>query len=363
MRETLVMTIPQMGLMLCHLGISMTDLWVAGQLHSDVLASLGTVSQIHMLLMIVVSMAGSGCLAVITQALGAGRTLRATRYVGLIVGLSLAAGLVVGALGILCLPVFVYCLRVPPHLVPTLETFLLAYCCQIGFYYCLIMSNTVFRAHKQVWTPFIAIATVCVSNFIGSVGFGLGRWGMPFCGAAGVAWATFASALIGLACNLATLYGRGMLSRRSFAPLRWCRVGFLRLFAIGGPATLAHMLDHAASLVVMALLTGLGNTSIVSGMTLGMRLSGVVSFPVHAFGMTMAIVSGHLLGARQGAAAYAFGLRCGRGMALVMAVAGLGLWLARAPLLALFSPDAPVVGEAEVFLAFSCVMLPLHATS
>ena len=59
-------------MMLCHLAVSMTDLWVAGRLDASVQASLGIVSQVFTLLMLITSLAGSGCLTTISQALGAG---------------------------------------------------------------------------------------------------------------------------------------------------------------------------------------------------------------------------------------------------------------------------------------------------
>ena len=66
-REIAALTVPQLGMMLCHLSISMTDLWVAGRLGADVQASIGIVSQVFTLLMLVASLAGSGCLAAISS--------------------------------------------------------------------------------------------------------------------------------------------------------------------------------------------------------------------------------------------------------------------------------------------------------
>ena len=42
-RELVSLTVPQLGMMLCHLAVSMTDLWVAGRLDASVQASLGIV--------------------------------------------------------------------------------------------------------------------------------------------------------------------------------------------------------------------------------------------------------------------------------------------------------------------------------
>ena len=88
-REVVLLTVPQLGLMLCHMGMSMTDVAVTGLISPAAQASLGAVGQVFTLLMLVASLAGSGCLAAVSQALGMGLARRAARYAALIVLLAL----------------------------------------------------------------------------------------------------------------------------------------------------------------------------------------------------------------------------------------------------------------------------------
>ena len=197
-RELVSLTVPQLGMMLCHLAVSMTDLWVAGRLDASVQASLGIVSQVFTLLMLITSLAGSGCLTTISQALGAGLEQRARRYAALIAGLAGLTGTVIAATSLLCLPMTLRLMHVSPEMEPVVRTFIIAYSCQLPFYYTLIMLNSVFRAYKLVRLPLIAIAVVAVGNLIGSAGFGLGLCELPDYGYQGIAWSTFGSALLGL---------------------------------------------------------------------------------------------------------------------------------------------------------------------
>lgn len=178
-RELVSLTVPQLGMMLCHLAVSMTDLWVAGRLDASVQASLGIVSQVFTLLMLITSLAGSGCLTTISQALGAGLEQRARRYAALIAGLAGLTGTAIAATSLLCLPMTLRLMHVSPEMEPVVRTFIIAYSCQLPFYYTLIMLNSVFRAYKLVRLPLIAIAVVAVGNLIGSAGFGLGLCGLP----------------------------------------------------------------------------------------------------------------------------------------------------------------------------------------
>ncbi len=83
---------PQLGLMLCHMGMSMTDVTITGLISPAAQASLGVVGQVFTLLMLVASLVGSGCLAAVSQALGMGLARRAARYAALIVVLALFVG-------------------------------------------------------------------------------------------------------------------------------------------------------------------------------------------------------------------------------------------------------------------------------
>lgn len=361
-REVARLTIPQLGLMFCHMVMSMTDLWVAGQLDEGVLAALGFISQIYSLLMLLTAIVGSGCMAMVSQSLGAGKSLRARRYSGLIVCLSFSAGSLVALLAVGILAVLPLEQMVPAHLVPVARTFGLAYAAQLPFYYSLIMLNSVFRAHKLVWLPTTTLCFVAGINFIGSAGLGLGWWGLPRLGYEAVAWTTFGASVAGFICNAALAVRTGILRPLSFAAWRWNRLAMPRLWRVGAPAMVGNVAAHAGSLALLACVSSLphGAVDAVAGMTLGMRVMGFVLFPVAGLGMTITILGGHMIGAGLGRAGYVLGLRYGLRVALALAVAGGLLCLLRQPVTLAFTADSGAVNMAELYLVFSCLVLPLQ---
>ena len=362
-REVFRLSVPQLGLMLCHLAVSMTDVWVAGQIDRNVLASLGLVSQAFALLMLVVSIVGSGCMATVSQALGGGRTRRALRYGGLIVGISFLTGCLVAALALAALPAALGLGLVPGNVAPVLLVFGTAYAAQLPFYYSMIMLNSVFRAHKLVWLPFATLVLVALINFVGSAGFGLGRWGLPAWGYPAVAWATFFSALAGFVCNVAIGTRRGILCRAAFATWRWNRVAAPRIWRIGAPAALGNLAAQTGGMALLACVTGLPRDAVaaVAGMTLGMRIMGFVLFPLGALGMTITILSGHLLGGGRQDAASGLGARYAIGTACCMTAVALAVGALREPVVLLFTRDAAAGAQAANFLFFSCLALPAQA--
>lgn len=345
--------------MLCHLILSMTDVWAAGKLGPEVQAATGVVAQIFALLMLITSLIASGCMSTLSQSLGAGLSLRASRYAGLIITLSASMGTAVAYLALLFAPFLFTVMRISPELRPSLSVFFTAYCCQLPFYYVLIMMNSIFRAYKKVLLPLLTLLIMTVANALGDLGLGLGYFGLPACGAAGIAWTTFACAVLGFASNLGLARRYALLHRKSFAPWRWNRRAMPYLFKVGLPAAAGQLLTQAGSLVTLAIIGLLpDNVTMLAGMSVGMRVHSLLMFPLGAFSMSMVIFSGYLLGAGTREALYVFGRRMTALTGIALILPSLLLWLVRTPAAGLFSTASPVVEQAALFLIFACLSSP-----
>lgn len=76
------LTWPQCIMLLCQFVIGITDVWAGGRIGSEVQASIGLITQCHMMFMALAMAAVSGAVASISQSLGACKFVRARRYVG-----------------------------------------------------------------------------------------------------------------------------------------------------------------------------------------------------------------------------------------------------------------------------------------
>ena len=357
--ELLRLTLPQMGLMLCHLAISMTDVWTAGRLGPEAQAATGVVAQIFALLMLLTSLVASGCMATVSQSLGAGLARRANRYAGLIIMLSAAMGTFVAALALLLEPVIFRLMGISRELEPVLSVFFTAYCCQLPFYYVLIMVNSIFRAYKKVLFPLLTLLFMTLANLIGDLGFGIGRFGLPSFGAAGIAWTTFACAVLGLLSNLVLAARYGLLRRSTFAPWRWNRRAMPYLFRVGMPAAAGQIITHLGSLTTLAIIGLLpGSTDSLAGMSVGGRVHAILMFPLGALNMSMVILSGHLLGGGERGILYRFGRSAVFRLGLALLPPSLLLWLLRNQTASFFSDESAVLEQAALFLTFACLSGP-----
>ena len=360
LRDIVLLAVPQLGLMLCHMGMSLTDVTICGLISPLAQASLGMVGQLFTLLMLLASLVGSGCLAAVSQALGMGLERRAARYAGMIVALALSVGLLIAVLTLAALPHVLNFMNVAAQMRPVAACFVTAYCFQLPFYYALIMLNSVFRAYRMVVMPFITMVGVALLNLAGSALFGLGLFGLPDLGYAGVAWTTFVSSLFGFFWNVGAAVRHGILCRQSLPELRWARRAAPYLFRVGSASALGNVAGHSGNLLVYSLLSGLpgDGVSLLAALTLGMTAESALLFPFAALGMSMAILSGHMMGGRRVSRLRELGGRAAlTAFCLALCLAAL-IFVARRDIGELLSSRAETGNMLALFLGCSCISLP-----
>ena len=359
-RELLYFSIPQLALMLCHLCISLTDLWVAGKLGESVQAGLGIVTQFYMILILVVSFAGTGFSSTIAQSLGAQKPVRASRYVFSMLCICFSMGVFFASLTILGAVYIPFSSTENPELIPVIRTFLIAYCVNLPFYYLMIMMNGVFRAYKRTKIPCRTLFIVCTINFIASLGFGMGMFGLPNLSYHGVAWATTLSGIVGCLVNILELWRSKILTSKSIASINWNKKALPYVFRIGIPAALGSLISQSGSMLIMLIILSLpmDTSSIIAGMTLGVRVQSIILFIMSALAISIGILVAHLMGARDYASIYSFGQKSVRISFLLAVFLSLVLYTIREPVVMFMSADMNVAREAIYYLNFACLMLP-----
>ncbi|MFV0423388.1 MATE family efflux transporter [Oleidesulfovibrio sp.] len=354
-----------MVMMFFHFIIGFVDVWVAGKIHQDVQASLGIITQCLFFLLVVAIAVANGSVAAIGQSAGAGLYRRARRYVALVLALGMVMGVVVLAGGFLFKEPFLNLLQVPERIRPITSYFFDVYLYVLPMYYMLNITNAVFRARKMVLVPLGCMMLVSLVNTVADFGLGLGWWGFPEMGYAGVAWATFFSVSAGALFNVIMLLRKGLLRRDSLAPWRWARCAAPYLIKVALPAGGMQVMWQAGYLVLFAITASLpfGSIDALAGMTAGMRIESLLFLPAFAFNMTASILVGHFLGAGQKAEAKRVGLRillmaCGS-----LTVVAMFMWPFVPEICAVLSPAPAVQAQAAVYLKYNLVSIPFTVAS
>lgn len=355
---------PQTAMMFFHFLIGFVDVYVAGQISDRVQASLGMITQALFFFLIIAMALANGAVSAISQSLGAGKPLRAKRYVTLCLGLVFLASLVLTAFSFLFRPSLLALLQAPGDIRTITDTFLRVYLLLLPIYSLFVISNAVFRAQKQVYIPLIAMVVVTSFNTLGDFGLCFGLFGLPELGFRGLAWATFGSVSAGCLFNLTILAFRGWLKPSSLPPLRWSRRALPYLWQVAWPAGFMQAMWQSAYLILFSITASLprGNVAALAALAAGLRVESILFLPAVAFNMTASILVGHELGHGDFPAAKRIGLwtwLSGIGLIIVLAVL---IWLAIEPVAALLSTVPEVQAEIVTYLHFNILAIPFTAT-
>ncbi|MCG8533300.1 MAG: MATE family efflux transporter [Desulfovibrionales bacterium] len=356
---------PQIVMMMFHFLIGFVDVWVAGQLDSNVQAALGMISQTFLFFLVIAIAIGNGCVAAISQSIGAGLQNRAARYIGLVVLLGFSCGIFISGAGLGFRHAFLGILQTPQEIYPIALYFLKLYLCLLPIYYVFIITNSVFRAKMQVFIPMRSIALVALVNTVADLGFGLGWFGFPEFGYKGVAWATLLSVTGGTIYNFMVLTYRGILVKKSLAPWRWMKRALPYLVKVAAPAGGTQVLWHTGYIVLFAIVASLPFEAVdaLAGLAAGMRIESLLFLPAFAFNMTASILIGHFLGAGNKYEAKRVGLRILGAACGIMSVVAVGFWPCIQPMAKFVAPEPDVTVQAAVYLKYNIISIPFTVAS
>lgn len=356
---------PQILMMIFHLMIGLVDVWVASKLGREIQASMGMISQSLFFFLVIAVATASGSVAAISQSIGAGRILRANRYVGLCFILGAILGSVIFLIGFPFRNGILTILQVPDEMRHIMEYFIEIFLYMLPLYYMLIITNAIFRAQKKVMLPLYSMIIVTTMNTIGDLGLGMGMWGFPNMGYKGLAWATFGSITAGALFNMGVLYRSGYLRKKCLAPLKWVKKAFPYLFKVAWPNGLMQLVWHSGYMVLYAITASLPENNVIAlaGMTAGIRIESILFLPAFAFNMTASIIIGHYLGDGRPDEAKKFGYRILFLAIGFLGIIALGLWQFIYPVTAIIAPDQVVLDEAVNYLFYNMLAIPFTLTS
>ncbi len=325
-KEISRLVIPQILLMLTTLVLSLSDMWVAGRISSEVQAVVGVNAQIQAFMMILAMSLGSGAMAVISQTLGARQFLRAKRYVLLVLYLSVFLAILFSALGFSFGHEMMNLLDIPEEAQPIGLYFWNVLFLALPFHYLYFVSNILFRASKLVTRPLFISVIVTIVNIFGNLAFGLGYFGFPAYGVPGVAWSTFVAVLTGAVLSLILLKHAKLFPSSLKLSLNWTKNSLPYLIKVALPALLTQGLWQTGYLILFGIAASVPNSiTALAGLSAGMRIESILFMPGAAFNATASILVGHALGegnaakAKQlGATIWAIGTTLMTTIALIM---------------------------------------------
>ncbi len=277
---------------------SLIDLYWVGRLGSHAVAGIAFGGTIFMMLFPVLMGMATGALALISRAIGAGDSEEANLVAGQSVVLSLAFGLIAGAIGWLLTPVACELMSAPPEVKEVAVSYLRIIFAG-NFTICvLVVANSVLQGAGNTVIPTCAMALANVINIILDPILIFGLFGLPAMGIRGAAVATVTSQAIAAGIVM-ILMSRGIagirLRRRHYLPafsIWW------RLTRVGTPGT-GQMLSRSLMSLVLMRVVAVGGSAAIAAYGIGLRFHMIALMPAFSLAGAAATLVGQNLGAKR----------------------------------------------------------------
>lgn len=348
--------------------VNVADVFLAGRLGPVEIAAVGMGTSVRMLVLVAVMSVTVGCMALASQARGAGDDLELSRVVRQSLSLAVLLSLILGLVGYFAAEPILTFLNSggDPRAVELGTSYL-----QILFLgTALLMLNFTISSLMQgagdTVTPLYVSAAMNVLNVALSWALMFGLGPLPALGVNGIALGTILSRAFAVVVGISLFYAGRNVVRILPGSYRPEAEMFRQILSIGIPAGLQGIARNASQLLVLRIVTSTAaGTYGASALAIGIQVESLAFMPGLAVSVAATSLVGQSLGAWQvsdakerGSTAVALG-------ALIMGSLGALLWLFAPQLVRLFDPTAhpTVVSAGTSYLRINALSQPILAVA
>jgi putative MATE family efflux protein len=324
---------------------------------SNAVAAMSLASQFSFFIQLLYMMVSIGSSVLIAQNLGAGRRHNAGLYGVASLTLILALSLVVSALIAVGNGFVIDLYRLEPEVARYAGEFITLYGGLSFFMAVNIGQASILRSWGHARDPML-VNVFCLLLTVGGNALCLfGLFGFPLLGVTGVAASTVASQAVGCGLSAWMIHRRRGLELPLRAALRIPRRIYRSILSIGVLSAGENMSYNLSQIAILAMLSGMGTTSLATYGIL-LALLRYVFMPGVSIGSAAQLLVGYLVGAgRQDEATHRVYRYFATGFAISLVLV-LALQIFHRPILGLFSRDPHVLSLAASVLIIAVVFEP-----
>lgn len=344
---------PMILIMFFDFFINLTDVYIAGRLDKDVQASVGFVSQVYFLFVVIANALTVGSVSVLSRLYTSGDRERFSSAVYSVVVTALAAGVMLSVAGVPLVSAFIAVLNVPDAVKKYGIPLGQIYAAGLAFHYFLINSNGILRSSKRVMRSMFTMGIVCGLN----VGLNFLLVFYTPLGFRGIAVSTVVSIAAGCALNYPEI-------KKLFTPMKRCSYSIItRVLRVGWPTGLLQTAWQLGSIMLFLVLSALPEqkTEVIAAFTNGLRIEAAIFLPAFALNMANAVIVGNFIGERRFDNAYKSGLTTALIGVIIISVMTTMVILNARCLSAVLSKNGVVVNESVRYLYISMISEPVMA--
>lgn len=340
--------------------VGLVDTLMVGRLGATAVAAVGVGTQVLGALNVVMMAVGTGTLAIVARAVGAGEIRDAEDSI-------LQSVLLGGVLAVLvalpvaaCAPAIIPLFGVSPEVAALGVPFLRVVVLAVPAGTILFVVGSALRASGDTRTPLLIGIVVNFINVVANYVLIFGAFGFPALGVIGSGSATALAFSTGAVLGLVLLSSGRLRLRLLWTRWRPQPALLRRILAVGLP-TAAEQLFMQIGFFLYVIFAARYGTSAVAAYFIGVKILALSFHPGNGFGAAAATLVGQYLGARAPALARRSGWDA-TGLALIMmSTGGFVLFLGAEPIARAFVADPEVVSHTVGFIHVLAAAQPLMA--
>lgn len=346
---------PMILIMIFMFFISLTDVFIAGRISKDVQASVGLVSQVYFIFVVVATSSNVGTVSVISRLYSSDNRSTYRNAVYSILLTIFIAGIVLSALGVLLSPLIIRVLNVPASIKEISVTLTQIYAAGVVFQYVLLCTNGILRASKMVKRSLFTMSVVCITNILLNFLF---VFHTPVY-YNGIALSTAVSLFIGAIINFI------FVKRIIKGSLSYTFYYVKKIFNIGWPSALLQIGWQLGTTALFLIIAKLPEKSVevMAALTNGMRIESAIFLPAFAFNMANAVIVGNLLGEGKKQEAFRNGVVTAFMGVIAITVMTVIVVVFAKDVSQILSKDSVVINESVLYIYISMISEPFMAFS
>ncbi|MFB6145841.1 MAG: MATE family efflux transporter [Candidatus Nanohaloarchaea archaeon] len=346
----LYLAIPIVMINLLQTAYNLGDTFWLGQYSKDALAAISFAFPLVFFLISLgmgLSVAGN---VLVSQFEGSGRSEKRDYAASQTITFSLAASIILGAVGYFLMPSLVHLFGAASGVAAGATSYLQVISVGLFFMFGFAVFMSLMRGFGDVVTPMLIMLVTVILNIILDP-FLINGWAFfPEMGVTGAAIATIFSRLIALMMGMYVLFTgrRGIqINLNDMVP----DLSFLgKMMNIALPATIGGIGRSVSINLLVAVVGNLFGTAVVSGYGIGVRMFSLIFLPAIAGGWAVSTMTGQNLGAGKPDRAEMAADLAAKYMFLILSGIGVITFIFASSIASVFSPDPAVISVATQFL-------------
>jgi putative MATE family efflux protein len=337
---------------LMETGVGLVDIYLAGYVGDNAVASIGLCRQIYLILLISTMAITTGTITLVAQYYGAKQYDQASSIAYHSIFLAIVAGIVIGTAGVFMAKPALILIGATGDVLRYGVDYLRFLLGGVVFLLVNFSSNGVFRALGDAKTPFKIALVINLLNVFFSYLFLFGYGWIPAFGIMGIAMGTILSRGIGAAVALYLLAQRSRIVRLKMET-RLRQTFFMQIMRIGLPAGFSGFFRNGARILFFWILaTSAESHTALAAATICFQIRMITIMPSLAFQVGVSALVGHSIGRNKIEEAEAYGWTSTKLCSFIMGIVSLVLFMFPELFITLFTKSEAVLELGKICMRF-----------